>query len=104
MFSHNPRITCTDGFNISVQAHNGSYSQRNTDGVPVTVECGFPSTTPKTAELRNYAERYDGADYTETVYGYVPLDGGIADRQSLSGAGVWHENAGRFFFLSPLVV
>ena len=74
MFNHNPRITCNDGFTISVQAHAGSYSQRNTDGVPVTVECGFPSTTPKTAELRNYAERYDGTDYTETVYGYVPVE------------------------------
>tara|TARA_A100001515_G_scaffold100762_2_gene81573 strand:+ start:321 stop:707 length:387 start_codon:yes stop_codon:yes gene_type:complete len=74
MFSHNPRITCTDGFNISVQAHEGAYSQRNTDGVPVTVECGFPSTTPKTAELRSYAECFGDHDYTETVYGWVPVE------------------------------
>ena len=74
MYNHNPRITCTDGFTISVQAHSGSYCQRNTDGVPVTVECGFPTTTPKTAELRNYAELCGTSDYTETVYGYVPIE------------------------------
>ena len=74
MYNHNPRITCNDGFTISVQAHSGSYSQRNTNDVPVTVECGFPSTTPKTAELRQYAECFDDHDYTETVYGYVPVE------------------------------
>ena len=74
MYSHNPRITCTDGFNISVQAHQGAYSQRDTNGVPVTVECGFPSTTPKTAELRNYAENFDNVGYTKTVYGFVPVE------------------------------
>jgi len=74
VLARNPRITCTDGFNISVQAHDGAYSQRNTNGVPVTVECGFPSTTPKTAELRNYAELCGTSDYTETVYGFVPVE------------------------------
>ena len=59
---------------MSVQAHSGSYCQRNTDGVPVTVECGFPSTTPKTAELRNYAECFGDAKYTETVYPYTPVE------------------------------
>ena len=72
--TYNPRITCVDGFNISVQAHSGAYSQRNTEGDLLTVECGYPSTTPKTAELRNYAECFDGTDYTETVYGYVPIE------------------------------
>ena len=88
MFSHNPRITCKDGFTISVQAHEGAYCQRNTDGVPVTVECRFPSTAPKTAELRNYAECFANTGYTETVYGWVPVEvvqaeldahGGIAE-------------------------
>ena len=74
MFSHNPRITCTDGFNISVQAHSGSYCQRNTTGDLLTVECGFPTTTPKTAELRSYAELCGTSDYTETVYGFVPVE------------------------------
>ena len=91
MFSHNPRITCKDGFTISVQAHSGSYCKRNDSGTPIKVECGFPSTTPKTVELREYAEGFgydDDLDYTETVYGYVPVEvveaelaahGGIAD-------------------------
>ena len=74
MFDHNPRITCKDGFTISVQAHKGAYCQRNTDGVPVTVECGFPSTTPKTAEFRGFAELCHPASFTETVYGWVPVE------------------------------
>jgi hypothetical protein len=71
MFSHNPRITCKDGFNISVQAHDGSYCTRDDSGSPTHVECGFPSTTPKTAEMCRYAE---DIDYTETVYGWVPVE------------------------------
>ena len=76
MFSHNPRITCNDGFTISVQAHDGSYCQRNTEGKLITVECGLPTTTPKTAGLRDYAENsYDPSpDYTETVYPYTPVE------------------------------
>ena len=74
MFKHNPRITCSDGFNISVQCHDGSYCARDQYGKPVTVECGFPSTKPKTVELRNYAECFGDSDYTETVYGWVPVE------------------------------
>ena len=74
MFKHNPRITCSDGFNISVQCHDGSYCDRDRYGKPVKVECGFPSTRPKTVELRNYAELCGTDDYTETVYGYVPVE------------------------------
>jgi len=88
MFNYNPIIRCVDGFEISVQAHSGSYCQRNTEGKLITVECGFPSTTPKTAELRNYAENFDNVGYTETVYPYTPAEvvqaeldahGGIVD-------------------------
>lgn len=74
MFSHNPRITCNDGFTISVQAHDGSYCRRDDSGTPIKVECGFPSTTPKTDGLRAYAELCGTDDYTETVYGYVPVE------------------------------
>ena len=73
----NPRITCKDGFNISVQGSSFSYAKPREDNPPngyTHVECGFPSTTPKTVELRNYAERFGGSDYTETVYGYVPVE------------------------------
>jgi hypothetical protein len=88
MISYNPIIRCVDGFEISVQAFDGSYCQRNTDGKLITVECGFPTATPKTAELRNHAELYGTSDYTETVYPYTPIEvvqaelathGGIVD-------------------------
>lgn len=70
---HNPRIVCADGFSMSVQAHAASYCLPREDGVPHTqMEGGFPSSTPLSAELRNYAE--DASDYTETVYGYVPRE------------------------------
>ena len=74
MFSHNPRITCKDGFTISVQAHDGSYCQRNTEGKLITVECGFPTWTPGTSVFRNYAELCGTDDYTETVYPYTPVE------------------------------
>mgnify|MGYP003322600468 CR=1 FL=1 len=56
---HNPRITCADGFNISVQGSSYNYATPREDNPPngyTHVECGFPSTRPKTVELRNYAE------------------------------------------------
>ena len=70
----NPRIVCSDGFSISVQAFNGSYSDRDRYGKAIRVECGFPSTTPKTKELREFAECFGDSDYTETVYGWVPVE------------------------------
>ena len=77
MKNHNPRITCKDGFTISVQGSEHSYATPREDNPPngyTHVECGFPSTTPKTVELRNYAECFGDTDYTETVYGYVPVE------------------------------
>ena len=77
MFSHephNPRITCNDGFTISVQARSGSYCTRNKSGEVTHVECGYPSSKPTTQALLEYAECFGGADYTETVYGYVPVE------------------------------
>ena len=109
--NYNPIITCSDGFTISVQGHAASYSTRDDSGVLTKVECGFPSTTPKTAELLRYAE---DIDFTETVYGWVPVDvvqaeldahGGILDgrlpKQNFSKKpiepikqGVWHGRSG----------
>lgn len=74
MKAHNPRIVCTDGFSISVQARDSSYCTPRCDypDQPYTeVECGFPSSKPLTKALLNYAERND--DYTDTVYAYVPI-------------------------------
>ena len=77
MKEHNPRITCADGFTISVQGSSYSYATPREDNPPngyTHVECGFPSTTPKTDRLRAYAELCGTQDYTETVYGYVPVE------------------------------
>ena len=77
MKEHNPRITCADGFTISVQGSSFSYATPREDNPPngyTHVECGFPSTTPKTDGLRAYAELFGTQDYTETVYGYVPIE------------------------------
>ena len=74
---YNPRITCNDGFSISVQGSSFSYATPREDNPPngyTHVECGYPSTTPKTADLKGYAELCGTDDYTETVYGYVPVE------------------------------
>ena len=86
MFDHNPLIECHDGFTISVQAHPLSYCQRNTEGKLVTVECGLPSTKPKTPEFLLYAE--DNSRYTETVYGWVPVEVVEAELKAHGGIAV----------------
>ena len=66
-----PRLFCNDGFSISVQASSFHYCRPRLDGVQnyESVELGFPS---KEDELINeYAE---DEPYTETVYGYVPIE------------------------------
>ena len=90
----NPAIRCKDGFTMSVQAKDGAYCSPREDypNTPYThVECGYPSSKPVTKELREFAECLhgkptkrriklfgwvirDGYDYTETVYGYVPVE------------------------------
>ena len=94
MKAHNPRIVCADGFSISVQAHASSYCTPRCDypDTPHThVECGFPSSTPQTAELKRYAEglfSYENdaeIDFTETVYGYVPVEIVKAELQEHGG-------------------
>lgn len=93
------RITCADGFSVSVIAGGGAYSTPRSaipgprgerreglglgmlpsdyPGPYTTVEVGFPSTRPEPWEnvdpkegWRFYAEEPD--EPTETVYGYVP--------------------------------
>ena len=74
---HNPKIICKDGFTMSVQARESAYCEPREDypTTPYThVECGFPSSTPTTKELREYAELFDEPyDYCGTVYPYVPI-------------------------------
>ena len=68
----NPRFVCKDGFSISVQGNGYAYCTPRLDDATYThVECGFPSSTPITKELIDYAENPDLL--CETVYGYVPV-------------------------------
>jgi hypothetical protein len=65
------RITCKDGFSVSVQANHGAYCRpRRNIGPWHEVECGFPSSVPEL--IMGYAETPESP--TETVYGYVPIE------------------------------
>lgn len=65
------RITCKDGFTISVQASRINYSEPRNDTGPYTCcEVGMPSHYD--IFLQEYAE--DPSNPTGTVYGYVPSD------------------------------
>ncbi len=70
----NPRVTCKDGFSISIQGSETAYASPREDepvGGYTHVECGFPSSVPKTKLLCSYAE--DATTYTRTVYPYTPV-------------------------------
>ncbi len=65
------RITCSDGFSLSVQATHGAYcSPRQNIGPWSSVEVGFPSAKPEL--IMSYAETPESP--TDTVYGYVPTE------------------------------
>ena len=73
----NPVIKCKDGFAMSVQADDGAYCtpRESYPSTPYThAECGYPSSTPTTEALREYAECFDTHGYTDTVYPYVPIE------------------------------
>jgi hypothetical protein len=73
MVEQNPRIVCSDGFSMSVQACEFNYCTPRQDGVPHThMEGGFPSSPPLDPELLQSREGMNsGDDPTETVYPYV---------------------------------
>ena len=82
------RVTCADGFTMSVIAGPGAYCSPRPDfpgikgsgrvsaefsGPYVAVEVGYPSERPEPwSDWEQYCESPDGP--TETVYGYVPVD------------------------------
>ncbi len=68
-----PRITCRDGFSLSVQVHAGAYcSPRDGFGPDWhEAEIGFPSDRPTEAVMA-YAETPE--EPSDTVYGYVPMN------------------------------
>ena len=87
----NKKVSCADGFSMSVQASTFCYcTPRNNDGPYSQVEVGYPSAREEM--LMDWAE--DPDDPTGTVYGYVPVSvvtnviakhGGIMDGDVPSG-------------------
>jgi len=68
-----PRVTCGDGFVMSVQASHAHYCTPRdyvADGSYSEWEIGFPSARDEL--LMPYVE--DASCPTETVYGYVPTE------------------------------
>ncbi len=72
MYKRNKMVVCADGFNMSVQAHNGAYCDPRLDAQRkyTLVEVGFPSWEEPL--IMPWCE--DTSKPTDTVYGYVPVD------------------------------
>lgn len=67
-----PRLCCNDGYSISAQASEFHYCTPRINGAQdyESVELGFPSEEDEL--INEYSD--GGFDYTETVYGYVPIE------------------------------
>jgi len=72
MYKRNKEVICADGFTMSVQAHDGAYCAPRIDDAEEyqQVEIGFPSQREEL--IMPWCESPD--DFTDTVYGYVPVD------------------------------
>ena len=70
MLKLNKTVLCADGFRMSVQASSGNYCTPRISNAKRydTVEVGFPSE--KEPLLMEYA---DTTEWTDTVYGFVPV-------------------------------
>ena len=85
--THNPRVICKDGFEMSVQAGQSLNSiPRDVADYYEQAEVGFPST--EETLLTPYAD--DKTNLCDTIYGYVPCSvidavlekhGGIDERK-----------------------
>ena len=66
-----PRVVCEDGYSVSVQASRSHYCSPREDGAVEyeSVELGFP--TAEDELINEYAE---DDNYTDTVYGFVPVE------------------------------
>ena len=71
MFKRNKMVVCADGFNMSVQAHDGAYCEPCLDAQRkyTLVEIGFPSAEEPL--IMPWAET--PGTPTDTVYAYVPV-------------------------------
>ena len=72
MYKRNKQVVCADGFNMSVQAHDGAYCEPRLDAQRkyTLVEIGFPSAEEPL--IMPWCE--NDHQPTNTVYGYVPVD------------------------------
>ena len=72
MYKRNKMVVCADGFNMSVQAHDGAYCEPRKDAQRkyTLVEIGFPSDEEPL--IMPWCE--NDQQPTNTVYGYVPVD------------------------------
>lgn len=73
----NSAIECKDGFTMSVQGSEYNYSTPREDNPAdgyTHVECGYPSSTPVTPALLDYAECGGNAKYTDAIYPYTPVE------------------------------
>lgn len=67
-----PKVTCADGFSVSIQAGPSHYCcPRNGYGPWCAFELGFPSR--RDDALMPYIDGDEDTDPTATVYGYVPI-------------------------------
>lgn len=71
-FGVRPRVTCRDGYSVSIQASSSHYCDPREDNLYeyTTVELGYPSMADNI--IKDYAE--DEEDLTGTVYGHVPVE------------------------------
>ena len=69
--NRNAQVVCADGFEMSVQAHQGAYCspRRSNADKYEEVEVGFPSI--EEPMLMEWCE--EPHQPTDTVYGYVPV-------------------------------
>ena len=67
-----PRVQCMDGYSVSVQVGSWLYCSPRVDGAAYydEVELGYPSEEDPL--INDYAENSE--NYTDTVYGYVPVE------------------------------
>ena len=72
MLELNEKVTCADGFTMSVQANENAYCTPRVNGAPsyTQVEVGFPNAPE--GLLMRWAE--DPHYPTQTVYAYVPSE------------------------------
>ena len=70
--STRPRVQCADGYSVSVQVGTFLYCRPRVDGAEhyEAVELGYPSAEDPL--INEYAE--NPWNYTDTVYGYVPVE------------------------------